>query len=207
MTHEVLDLPGTPDDADLGAAVAGLDRILRWGLAAAWLGLSVLGAPAALLPEAPLRVAFTLVGLAALFDPAPRLAAPAGLAVSLAALPAGAALAPWLALVAAAGARARLHLGPAGHRLAGIRRLRRATARGVAAMEIRRARAAELPEKSRDGELSRAGDAFERAGRASAALRALGVGTAGTQALARSAGRTAARLPSGPRDALLARLD
>ena len=62
-------------------------------------------------------------------------------------------------------------------------------------MELHRARAARLAEEAHADELRRAGDAFERAGRARAELRALGV-EARSSSLAHFAAPAAGVLPS-----------
>ena len=170
MARDVIDLPGP--EPELAPALAGADRGLRLGLAAAF------GLAAALAPEAPWSppaATFAATALLLACGWLPRLAGLAALASALLALLGGAEPAPWLGVLAAAGVRVRLQWGPAGDHLERVRALRRTRARGVAAMELRRVRAAQLPEDARSAELERAGDAFERAGRARTELRALGI--------------------------------
>jgi hypothetical protein len=194
MAREVIDLPGPAPD--LAPALVGVDRGLRLGLGAAFAVAAVLA------PGAPWRLALAAVAVLHLAD---RLARPAALAAAVLALPAlvwGGAPAPWLGVLAAAAVRARLQWGPSGEHLARVRGLRRSHARGVAAMELHRARAAQRDEDARAAELQRAGDAFERAGRARTELRALGVETRPSPLLRYAASATAALPPRLARMAL-----
>jgi hypothetical protein len=208
----VIDLPrpgeGSLPEADPGGALARTDRVLRLGLGVAWLAAACLGQPSLLGAPTLVGGALALLGLAALLDLAPRATALAGVVVSLGVLPGGTALAGWLAVVAAAGVRAVLWLGPARGPLARVRDLRRQRARQMTAMELRRAHAAALPETERNAELTRAGDAFEWAGRAGAELRAPGVGVRSGRGAARYVAPLLDRaLPDGMRSALVQRLE
>ena len=212
MTREVIDLtrPGERSlpEADPAGALARMDRVLRVGLGVAWLAAASLGQPSLLGPPALVAGALAVLGVAALLDLAPRATALAGVVVSLGALPGGAAVAGWLAVVAAAGVRAVLWLGPAREPLSRVRGLRREWARQGTAMELRRAHAAALPDAEQQAELTRAGDAFERAGRAGAELRALGVVMRGGRGPLRYVAPLLDRaLPDGMRSALLQRLE
>lgn len=219
MSRDVIDLPRTSDSgtggspppsgaADSGGGLPRVDRALRLGLAAAWLTAAVLGLPS--LATSPGLTCGALAGLgaAALLDLAPRATALAGLVVSLVVMPGGAALAGWLAVVAAAGVRAVLWLGRGHDSLARVRALRRERARQAAAMELRRAHARALPEPEGEAERTRAGDAFERAGRAGGELRTLGVEVRGCRSPLRFAAPLLARsLPDRLRSALVQRLE
>lgn len=212
MTREVIDLtrPGERPlaEADPAAALARMDGVLRVGLGVVWLAAACLGQPSLLGAPALVAAALAVLGVAALLDLAPRATALAGIAVSLAVLPGGAALAGWLAVVAAAGGRAVLWLGPAREPLTRVRGLRRERARQATAMELRRAHAAALPESQREAELTRAGDAFERAGHAAAELRALGVAVPSGRVSARHLATLLERaLPDEMQAALVQRLE
>lgn len=204
MSRRIVDLPRTGSDPTLAGALAGLDDGLRLSLAAAWLAAAAAGLPAWLGHRGALAAALAACGAAALVDVWPRALAAGGLAVSLLALPAGAALAPWLAVLGAAGVRAALHLGPPAALLERVRALRRARGAALAATEILRARAAALSGDAGRAELSRAGDAFELAGRARTALRELGIEARASALLARAGGRAAAALLPAAADAALA---
>jgi hypothetical protein len=185
-----------------------MDRVLRVGLGVAWLAAAWLGQPALLGPPALVAGGLAVLGAAALLDLAPRTTALAGVVVSLGALPGGAALAGWLAVLVAAGVRAVLWLGPAREPLTRVHGLRRERRRQATAMELRRAHAAALPDAEREAELTRAGDAFERAGRAGAELRALGVAVPSNRVPARHLATLLDRaLPDGIRSALVQRLE
>lgn len=168
MARDVIDLPGP--EPQLASLLIGADLGLRLGLGATFATAAAL-APGGL---GPASLAFAAVALLHLADRLPRAAGVAGAALALVAPFTGAAPAAWLGVLAAAAVRTRLQWGPAGGHLARIRALRRTQARGVAAMELRKARAGRLAEDERAAELQRAGDAFERSGRARAELRTLG---------------------------------
>jgi hypothetical protein len=208
MTDRIVDLPRAVDGgAELAGRIAALDAALRLSLASAWLVAAALGPPALLDAERPLALALAACGAAALLDALPRVTAAAGLAVSLLALPGGPALAPWLALLGAAAARAGLQLEPCGELLGRGRELRRARAAALVATEIHRSQVAGEADEAGRAALERAGDAFELAGRARDALAALGIEGRAGAALARGIGRAAARLvPDTPAARLAARL-
>jgi hypothetical protein len=196
MARDVIDLPGT--EPPLAALLVASDRGLRLGLAATF------AAAAALAPggPGPTSLACAALALALLADRLPRTTSVAGTALAAAAALSAGAPAPWLGVLTAAAVRTRLQWGPAGAHLARIRALRRTQARGVATMALRKARAGRVGEDERAAELRRAGDAFERAGRAGAELRALGAERrAGS--LARQATRAAGALPPRVCDAAL----
>jgi hypothetical protein len=205
VIRRVLDLPRAAEP-DLAGALAGLDTGLRLALGAAWIASAAAVTPVLLGPSPALAAGLVACGVAALADLWPRASSAAGLALSLLALPAAPALAPWLALLGAAAARAGLQLGAAGALLERVRSLRRARGAALAACEVLRARAAALPEPAAGAALGRAGDAFELAGRARSALRELGFEGRGGAALASAAGRAVALLPGAAGAALAARL-
>jgi len=193
----VRDLADRSAAGELGHGLVLLDALLRWTLAAAWLAAAAAELPVLFAAPAPARVALAGCGLAALAGLRPRPVCALGLAASLLALPGPPALAPWLALLGAAAARLWLRSGPSGALLQRVDALRRRRARCLLATELHRARAAALPEGEREGELTRAGDAFEQAGHARRELAALGVGVRAASPVARAGGRILTLLP-GP---------
>ena len=189
---------------ELGRSLVALDALLRWSLAAAWLAAAAAELPVLFAAPAPARVALAGCGLAALVDARPRLVAGLGLAASLLALPELPSLAPWLALLGAATARLWLHAGSSGGLLQRVHALRRQHARHLLATELHRARAAALPAREGDAELARAGDAFERAGRARRDLAALGIQPRAAAGAARARARILAILPDPLQERLAA---
>lgn len=189
MARDVIELPGP--EPQLASLLIGADRGLRLGLGATFATAAALG------PGTPgaASFAFAAVALLHLADRLPRAAGAAAAALAVLAPFAGGAPAPWLAVLAAAAVRTRLQWGPAGAHLAHIRALRRTQARGVAAMELRKARAARLAADERAAELRRAGDAFERSGRARTELRTLGAERRGASVAHYAASAAAALSP------------
>jgi hypothetical protein len=175
MAPELVEIRGSDASDTAAGAAARTDTLLRWSLAAAWAAAAVTGPEPWLLPAPVARLALGACAALAALDLWPRASAVAGLAASLAALPTGVALAPWLAVLGAAAARVGLRLGPSGERLTRVREAHLRRSQALLATELHRRRSRRLSEPARSAELGRAGDAFERAGRARAELRALGV--------------------------------
>jgi len=208
---EIADLaavaPGQAAPEAPGRALVAADGVLRWSLAAALGAAAVAGPEPWLLAGELARPALGAGALALALDAAPRIAIPAILALAGAALPGGAAVGPWLAVLGAAAARALLRFGPAGELLDHVRVARRRHLRAALATALRRSRAEALAEPQRTEEIRRAGDAFEIAGRARSELRALGLRSGAWPPGVRTTGALLARLlPHGAATALAARL-
>lgn len=163
----------------VGRALLRADVVLRLALGVLWLlaacaggarsGGWCLGASAAL----------GLCGVALLAGALPRLGTAAGGVVTLAWLGSGFPLGGGLGGLALAGALARLalRLGPGAEWLERVGRLSRERTLHLFATELGRSRATRAADAEASKQaLARAGDAYERAGRARAALERLGAG-------------------------------
>lgn len=188
------------------------DRALRLVIGLGWIGLAATPSDAPVLAisgglAAAARPALLGCGALVLLGLAPRAVSAAGLALSLPLLPPGSWVAAWLVLAGAAAGRLALRRGVRGRWLREVERLARDEALGCALLELGRAlaaRAAAAAESS--ARIARAGDAYERAGRARAALRLLGVEARAFPAAARLAARGIA-LALRPAPGLLASLE
>ncbi len=176
MASQVTELPG--EGARDGGVAAGLGRTLERAdallaciLAAAW------GVAAAGPGPGAVRGGLAVCAVAALLGLWPRAVTAVGILLS-------ALVAPGVALVGAGLLRWLLRSGESGALLAEIRRERHAMERALVETEALRAR----------GDLRRAGDAFERAGRARSALRRRGIDPVWSFRAARALGRGLARL-------------
>jgi hypothetical protein len=194
--------PGAPR---LGPALARADALLRGGLGLAWLAngwwvvepafpLDPLAASAA-------RALLAICGLLALVGLLTRTSTALGLVLSALLIPGSAALAPWLALLGAAAARLALRRGPAARWLDHTQRRRTDLRIELLATELCRAQARTARDAAeRSQALERAGDAYERAGRARASLGEAGLGERAAARVIRVFGRgVAGLLAAAPR--------
>jgi hypothetical protein len=189
----------SPDSPRLGPALVRADALLRLGLGFAWLAGGGWGAEPALRLEpvaaSAARALLAGCGLLSLAGVLTRTSTALGLVLSALLIPTGAALAPWLALLAAAAARLVLRGGAAASWLDRTRRRRTELRIDLLATELCRAQARGARDASERGQaLGRAGDAYERAGRALAALALAGLDERSSARVIRGFGRGVAGL-------------
>ena len=189
----------SPDAPRVGPALVRADALLRCGIGLAWLanGWWVVEPAFRLEPLAvsAARALLTTCGLLSLAGLLSRASTALGLVLSALLIPGSVALAPWLALLGAASARLALLRGPAASWLDHTQRRRTDLRINLIATELCRAQARtarDATECSRA--LGRAGDAYERAGRALAALGEAGLGERATARVIRVFGRGVAGL-------------
>jgi hypothetical protein len=189
----------SPDSPRLGPALVRADALLRLGLGLAWVASGWWGVEPALrlepLAAGAARTLLAACGLLSLAGVLTRTSTALGLALSGLLIPGDAALAPWLALVAAAAARLVLHRGPSASWLDRTLRRRSELRIDLLATELCRAQARGARDASaRSQALGRAGDAYERAGRALASLALAGLDERATARVIRVFGRGVASL-------------
>jgi hypothetical protein len=187
------------DSLRLGPALVRADALLRLGLGLAWLAGAGWGVEPALrlepLAASAARALLAACGLLSLAGVLNRTSTALGLVLSALLIPTGAALAPWLALLAAAAARLVLRGGAAASWLDRTRRRRTQLRIDLLATELCRAQARGARDAAARGQaLGRAGDAYERAGRALAALALAGLDARTSVRLIRGFGRGVAGL-------------
>jgi hypothetical protein len=194
--RSAIDPPAGLPPAEIGAALRGADAALRGVLGLAWLAVALQS-----------HSQFGAMGLAiaatlSLLGVAPRAVATGGTLLAGLLTPAVGSIGAAAGLLALGALRLHIHAGGAGRWLRDVRRLelRRAAALAATGFALAKHRAGD------SAALARAGDRYEREGRARAALATLGATPAATlgsvRGAAQSTGRALAGWPS-----LLARIE
>lgn len=185
--HSAIDPPAGRPPAETGAALRSADAALRIVLGLAWLALAQQAHPQ--LGTKALAICATL----SLLGVAPRAVAAAGTLLAAVIAPATWSLGAALGLIAIGLLRLRMHAGGAGPWLRDVRHLERRRAAALAATGFALA-------QHRAGDaaaITRAGDLYEREGRARSALAALGATPAAALAPVRGAAQSAGRVLAG----------
>jgi hypothetical protein len=185
--RSAIDPPAGRPPAEIGAALRSADAALRIVLGLAWLALAQQAYPQ--LGATALAICATL----SLLGVAPRALAAAGILLAAVIAPATWSLGAALGLVALGLLRLRIHAGGAGPWLRNVRRLelRRAAALAATGFALAQHRAGDA------AALTRAGDLYERAGRARSALAGLGATPAAALGPVRGAAQSAGRALAG----------
>ena len=185
--RSAIDPPAGKPPAETGAALRSADAAVRSVLGLAWLALAQQAHPQ--LGASLLAICATL----SLLGVAPRAIAAAGTLLAAGIAPATWSIAAALGLVALGLLRLRMHAGGAGPWLRDVRRLELRRAAALAATGFALA-------KHRSGDaaaITRAGDLYEREGRARTALAAIGAKPAVALAPVRRAAQSAGRALAG----------
>jgi len=185
--RSVIDLPAGRPPTETGAALRSADAALRSVLGIAWLALAQHAHPQ--LGAKALAICATL----SLLGVAPRAVATAGTLFTALIAPATWSLGAALCLVAIGLLRLRIHAGGAGSWLREVRllELRRVAALAATGFALAQHRAGDA------AAITRAGDLYEREGRARSALAALGAAPAAALATVRGAAQSAGHALAG----------
>ena len=185
--HSAIDPPAGRPPAETGAALRSADAALRSVLGLAWLALAQQAQPQLGAKALAVCAMLSLLGVA------PRAVAAAGTLLAAVIAPATWSLGAALGLIAIGLLRLRMHAGGAGPWLRDVRHLERRRAAALAATGFALA-------QHRAGDaaaITRAGDLYEREGRARSALAALGATPAAALAPVRGAAQSAGRVLAG----------